>query len=161
MEEEKKTGNAKVGDKYFHGTIRYQMREYWLDEVHDPEKFKGKWCINVQVPGVNHDPQIFTIGVNDYDNEPDNDEFDDKRPALFYTLEDARAFCMEMHFPQKTLRLNQITEDLIHHKLFATMGAYLVKRSTIVIPRMNVNMEEMIRKASKPAYENTGGIFLP
>lgn len=163
MEKEKKTGNAKVDDGYFHGTIRYRRREYWLDEVHDPKKIKGKWCINVEVPGVNHDPRIFTISVNEYDNEPDNDELNNKRPALFNTINDAELFCHELYFLQTSLRINCITDELLHHKLFEEMGAYIVKRSNIVIPKLDFTLGRAIdeAKSRKPAYKNKGGIFLP
>lgn len=151
--------DVKVGDKYFHDSIVYNYRQYWVDEVHDFNKIKGKWCVNVEVPGVNHSAKIFTISVRGYDNEPDNDELNDKRPALFYTKEDAQLFCDELYFLKSSLRVTLINNALVNHKVFKEMGAYLIKRSNITIPKKSVDIGEML-KESKPAYSDPGGIFL-
>lgn len=160
MEEEKKTGNVKVGDEYFHNSIYYRNREYWVDEVHDPEKMKGKWCITVEVPGVNHSPKIFTISVNEYDNEADNDALNIKRPALFNTIDDARIFCEDLMFLKSALRVTNLTDDLVHHKLFKEFGVYIVRRSSIVIPTKSVDLEKMFREVKPVDYGTTKGIIL-
>lgn len=156
--------SVKVGDEYFHDTITYNRRQYWVDEVHDPGKIKGKWCVNVEVPGVNHDPKIFTISVRGYDNEPDNDALNIKRPALFYTLDDARQFCDELHFLKTSLRATMINDSLMNHKIFKEIGAYLLKISNIVLPKKNIILgrrpqEELDEEIESP-YGTTGGIFL-
>lgn len=132
---------AIVKDNYYHGSIRYQKRNYWLDEVHDIEKFVGKYCIAVEVPGVNHDPQIFTISVRYYDNErnenpeANNDnEINYKRPALFETKSECLRFMSQLYFPDKHLRIHQIDNNLCRHKLFIEFGAYFVKESRILVP---------------------------
>lgn len=152
-----------VGDQFFHDKITYYNREYWVDEVHDLNKLKGKWFIHVQVPGVNHDPKIFTISVRGYDNEPDNDAFNDKRPALFYTLDDARKFCDNLHFLKSALRATCLTESILNHKIFKEMGGYLIKISNIIIPSKTVDLGEIIKESREtpmPAYDDPGGIFL-
>lgn len=124
----------------YHGIIHYRFREYWVDETHDIEEIKGKWTISVQVPGVNHKPQIFTIAVNGYDTEPDNQDLNDKRPALFYSEAEAEAWANEMGFPQGTLKIVEIKPEVANHNLFHEMGAYLIKKSTIKIPRRKVDV---------------------
>lgn len=161
--EKKKTGNITVKDEYFHDMITYKRRQYWVDEVHDMEKIKGKWCVNVEVPGVNHDPRIFTISVRNYDNEPDNDALNIKRPALFYDLDDARRFCDELRFLKSSLRATLINDALVNHKIFKEVGAYLIKISNIVVPKKDIilgrpSQEDLDNMQS--AYGDTGGIFL-
>lgn len=155
--------SIKAGDEYFHDMIVYNRRQYWVDEIHDPNKIKGKWCVNVEVPGVNHDPKIFTISVRGYDNEPDNDALNIKRPALFYSLDDVRKFCDELHFFKKSLRATLINDALMNHKIFKEIGAYLLKISNIVVPKKNIVLgrrpEEEFEEVESP-YGTTGGIFL-
>lgn len=163
MSKEKKTGSVFVKDEYFHDMITYNRRQYWVDEVHNIEKIKGKWCVNVEVPGVNHDPRIFTISVRGYDNEPDNDTLNIKRPALFYNIDDARKFCDELRFLKSSLRATLVNDALANHKIFKEIGAYLIKISNIVVPKKNLilgrppqeELDEM-----KSAYGDTKGIFL-
>jgi hypothetical protein len=121
-------------DEGFHGLKKFQKRNYWIDEVHGYDKIIKKWCIAVQVPGVNHDPQIFTISIRDYDNEPNNDDKNIKRPAIFESREDAMEFASEMYVPDDRLRLVRIGTDVANHKLFNENGAYLVRKPKLLIP---------------------------
>ena len=147
----------------YHGIIHYNFKEYWVDETHDLSEISGKWGISVQVPGVIHKPQIFTISVHGYDNEPDNPDLNNKRPALFYSENDAKAWADDMKFPEGTLRVVEIKPEVSFHKLFNDMGAYLVKRSIIVMPKKQISIEDAFKekeeREKKMKKFKDGGMF--
>ena len=152
---------VKVTDNYYHGECRFYEHLYKVDEIHDPLQMIGKWCISVQIPGVNHTPKIFTFAVRGYDNEPNNDELNNKRPVLFYTEKEVTEFCNLMYFPKQALRIHEITNELVNHKLFIEMGAYLAKRSDIIIPKRTSANEFLSHIKSMGTEDENGGIILP
>jgi hypothetical protein len=121
-------------DEGFHGLKKLQKRDYWIDEVHGYDNIIKKWCIAVEVPEVNHPAMIFTISIRGYDNEPNNDDKNIKRPAIFNTREEAELFASELFFPDKHLRIVFIGTDVANHPLFIKEGAYLVKKPSIILP---------------------------
>ena len=118
-------------DEGFHGLRKFQKRNYWFDEVHKIEDIEGCYCIAVEVPGVNHDPQIFTVSIRGYDNECNNDDKNIKRPAIFGSERDCTIFMNEMRFLHKTLRIIQIDRGVASHKLFQEVGAYKIHKPLI------------------------------
>lgn len=122
----------------FYGVRKFRGRNYVLKEVHEEDEIVNKWGIFVEVPGVNHDPQIFTMSVKGVDSEvetgPNDDDEVIKRPALFGTKTEAFSFSSMLDFPDKTLRVIQITPDIVHHRIFDTVGGYLVTISKLIVP---------------------------
>lgn len=115
----------------FHGLKKFQKRNYWFDEVHNLDEIEGCYCIAVEVPEVNHDPQIFTVSIRGYDNECNNDEKNIKRPAIFESEKDCTIFMNEMRFLHKALRLVKIDRTIASHKLFHKVGAYKIHKPLI------------------------------
>lgn len=117
----------------FEGDFRFQKRKYHARETHNENEIIGCWCIGLEISGVNHKAKVFTISVRGYDNEPNNDEKNIKRPAIFKTEEECKTFMSELYFPDKPLRTVQITSDIYHRDVFDKSGAYLVQKPIILL----------------------------
>ena len=119
---------------HYRGYNKFQGRLYHLTEVHNEEDIVGKYCFGVEVPGVNHKAKVFTMSVRYYDNEPNNDDKDIKRPAIFATESECNAFMRQLRFPDNVLRMVKIDSDLFHKDIFPTYGAYIVRESKVKLP---------------------------
>ena len=123
---------GKKPDKdHYKGVIHFRGRTYLLEEIHDPNEIRGKYCIAVEVPGVVHKAQVFTMSVRYYDNEPNNDAKNIKRPAVFETEYECKMFMSELYFPDKALRLLPI-DDEVCSKMPKDVGCYIVKKSVLL-----------------------------
>ena len=118
---------------HYKGYNKFQGRLYLLEEVHDPSLIIGKWCIAVEVPGVVHKARVFTMSVRYYDNEPNNDAKDIKRPAIFDSEIECRTFMSELRFPDMALRILYIDNEVCA-KMPKNIGCYLVKKSGVALP---------------------------
>lgn len=115
----------------FHGLKKFQKRNYWFDEVHQQDEIEGCYCIAVEVPEINHKPQIFTVSIRGHDNECNNDEKNIKRPAIFSSEADCTIFMNEMRFLHKTLRMVKIDHAIVSNKIFQEVGAYKIHKPLI------------------------------
>ena len=114
--------------------IQFQKRKYMIEEFHEKDEIVGKYCIGVEVPGVNHNAKVFVIGVRGYDNGEYKDGVDVKdikRPAIFETEKDCALFAKELYFPDSPLRVIKITDDIFYKDIFPNVGAYLVRKPLI------------------------------
>ena len=108
----------------FHGKIRFQKQNFIVDQVFGREEIVGKYGIGFEMNGRT---MIFVINVKE-------EGTDEKRPVIFETENECKNFIDNFYFPKQYLKCFEITESVFLRDVFPKVGAYKLKKVSIILP---------------------------
>lgn len=107
----------------YKGNIVWRGQNYRAEQLVTKEEILGKYFIGLTVQGHS---RIFTMKIKESRNLAD-------RPVVFNSDAEATHFVDWLYFPKDQLNVLKVTEELYNRDVFPTQGAYLLRKSSIIL----------------------------
>lgn len=107
----------------YSGNIIWRGQNFIAKQLITKEEIIGKYFIGLTVEGHS---RIFTMKIKESGDLSD-------RPVVFESAAEATHFVDWLYFPKDSLSVLEVTEDLYNRDVFPTQGAYLLRKSSIVL----------------------------
>ena len=108
----------------FKGPIKFQKQTYIVEQVMDKESIVGKYAVGFEMGQYT---KIFVIEIN-------AERSGIQRPVVFHSQGECINFISELHFPNQFLKAVEITPGIYDRDIFPSVGAFLMKKSSILLP---------------------------